>query len=262
MRNRQVGLDIASPPQPPSVAAVETSFELEGHAVGGSGNGDRIVDLASLEAPDRVGRGLLGASAFQRFVKRAIDVVGSALLLAVLLPVVVLSGAAIRLTSRGPVLYVQERIGRGGRPFRMLKFRSMRRDAHEIRGDVLHLNTATGPIFKVPRDPRITRVGRVIRKLSIDELPQLLNVLRGDMSLVGPRPPLPDEYATYGDRERARLAVTPGITGIWQVSGRSDLDFDTWVSMDLEYIEIWSLGLDLKLLARTVPAVLSGRGAY
>lgn len=259
MRRRHGDFDRA--PLPLSVAAVESSAELEGLG-GGIEVEDRIVDLVPLETPFEETRGLLGASAFQRLVKRAIDVLGSALLLLILLPVMVPTAAAILLTSRGPLLFAQERIGKGGHAFWMLKFRSMRRDALELQGDLLHLNTATGPTFKIPADPRITRVGRLIRKLSIDELPQLLNVLRGDMSLVGPRPPLPDEYASYGDRERERLAVKPGLTCIWQVSGRSDVDFDTWVAIDLAYIETWSLGLDLRLLARTVPAVLSGRGAY
>jgi lipopolysaccharide/colanic/teichoic acid biosynthesis glycosyltransferase len=239
-----------------SLAVVEPSSVLD--SLGGAG----VVDLRPLGSPTAVGRGLLRASSLQRFGKRAVDVIGSVLVLIALLPVWLLTATAIVTTSRGPLLYVQERIGKDGRPFRMLKFRSMRRDAHEVRGDVLHLNTATGPVFKVPQDPRITPVGRLIRKLSVDELPQLVNVLLGHMSLVGPRPPLPDEFATYGDRERGRLAVTPGITCIWQVSGRSDLDFDTWVSMDLAYIDNWTLRGDFKLLLQTIPAVLSGRGAY
>jgi lipopolysaccharide/colanic/teichoic acid biosynthesis glycosyltransferase len=259
VRDRQMALGVDPHPASPTVSAVESVSELNALGVAGSGAGERIVDLTLLESPRR---GLLNASAAQRFTKRAVDVVGSSILLIVTLPLAVLSAMAILLTSRGPLLYVQERVGKEGRPFRMLKFRSMRRDAHEVRGDVLHLNTATGPVFKVPRDPRITTVGRLIRKLSIDEIPQLVNVLRGDMSLVGPRPPLPDEYSTYGERERGRLAVSPGITCIWQVSGRSDLDFDTWVSMDLEYVENWTLLTDIRLLLQTIPAVLSGRGAY
>jgi lipopolysaccharide/colanic/teichoic acid biosynthesis glycosyltransferase len=240
---------------------------------GGAGVTDAVVDLTEdgdigiqILSPDTssvpADVGLQSARWWQLAVKRLMDVVASAVLLLLLLPLWLTTAAAIRLTSRGSALYVQERIGRGGKSFRMLKFRSMRRDAHESRGDVLHLNQATEPVFKIVYDPRITRVGRVIRKLSIDELPQLVNVLRGQMSLVGPRPPLPDEYETYDERERRRLAVLPGITCIWQTSGRSDLDFDTWVSMDLEYIETWSLRKDLIILLRTIPAVLSGRGAY
>ncbi|MFN2557371.1 MAG: sugar transferase [Nitriliruptorales bacterium] len=195
-------------------------------------------------------------------VKRAIDIVGSLLLLILFAPVLLIASLAIISTSPGHVLFVQERLGRDGRPFRMFKFRSMYRDAEARRAELADLNECTGPIFKVRNDPRITPVGRVLRKLSLDEMPQLLNVLRGDMSLVGPRPPLPDEYAVYGPRERGRLAVKPGLTCTWQVSGRSDLDFDTWMEMDLSYIRDWSLWLDVKLLLLTIPAVLSGRGAY
>lgn len=206
--------------------------------------------------------GLLAASRVELLVKRLIDIVGSGLLLLMLLPLLLATALAVGLTSRGPILYVQERVGRRGERFKMLKFRSMYRDAHEDRHALVHQNVHEGPIFKIRDDPRITPVGRAIRKLSIDELPQLLNVLTGDMSLVGPRPPLPEEAEAYGPREHARLLVTPGITCIWQVEGRSNLDFDTWVDMDLEYIEDWSLWLDVKLLVLTIPAVLSGRGAY
>jgi lipopolysaccharide/colanic/teichoic acid biosynthesis glycosyltransferase len=144
----------------------------------------------------------------------------------------------------------------------MMKFRSMRRQAHDDRNNVIHLNEVSGPVFKIREDPRLTRVGRLMRKLSIDELPQLMNVIGGQMSLVGPRPPLPEEYETYGPRERRRLSVRPGLTCIWQVSGRSDVDFESWVNMDLEYIDTWTFRQDLKLLLLTVPAVLSRRGAY
>jgi exopolysaccharide biosynthesis polyprenyl glycosylphosphotransferase len=205
---------------------------------------------------------LLATSGAQLVLKRAIDIVGSFVCLVLLLPLLLATALTVALTSRGPVLYVQERIGLGGRTFKMLKFRSMYANADEDRHELIHLNECEGPVFKLRDDPRITTVGRAIRKLSIDELPQLLNVLRGDMSLVGPRPPLPEEVVSYGPRERARLLVTPGITCIWQVKGRSDLDFDTWVDLDLEYIRTWSPWLDVKLLALTVPAVLSGRGAY
>jgi lipopolysaccharide/colanic/teichoic acid biosynthesis glycosyltransferase len=206
--------------------------------------------------------GLLAASRWQLAAKRGMDIFLSLMTLILVLPILLLTAAIVRVTTSGPALFAQERIGRGGLPFKMLKFRSMHRDAHHVRHDLVDRNEATGPVFKIRDDPRVTPVGRLIRKLSIDELPQLINVLKGEMTLVGPRPPLPEEYASYGARERQRVAVTPGITCIWQVSGRSHLDFETWVDMDLDYIRSWTLRLDLKLLARTLPAVMSARGAY
>jgi lipopolysaccharide/colanic/teichoic acid biosynthesis glycosyltransferase len=207
-------------------------------------------------------RGLLGAPWWQLAVKRALDIVMSTLAIVVLTPLLLAVAFLVTITSPGPVFFVQERVGRGGQPFRMVKFRSMYRDAHDRREEHLGQNMHQGPIFKVRDDPRITPVGRAIRKLSIDELPQFFNVLMGHMTLVGPRPALPEEFLDYTERERERLLVKPGVTCIWQVSGRSDIDFHTWIDMDLEYIETWSLLLDLKLLMRTVPAVLTGRGAY
>lgn len=206
--------------------------------------------------------GLLYASRAALFAKRGMDIVLSLIALVVLAPILIAAMVAVRLSSPGPALFVQERIGLGGKPFKMLKIRSMHADAERQRERYEALNECDGPVFKLRRDPRITTVGRVLRKFSLDELPQLVNVLRGEMSLVGPRPPLPVEWATYGDLERRRLLVTPGITGIWQVSGRSDIDFSEWIEMDLAYIRSWSLWLDLALLVRTIPAVLSGRGAY
>jgi len=233
---------------------------------------DMLLDLTSAEpavveyrvveevAAPRLG--LMNAAFWQIAVKRLLDIVASALAIVVLTPVLLSVALLIRVTSRGPVLYVQERVGRGGEPFRMVKFRSMYRDAHARRDEHADMNIHQGPIFKIRDDPRITPVGRAMRRLSIDELPQFFNVLMGSMSLVGPRPALPEEFLDYTERERQRLLVKPGVTCIWQVSGRSDVDFDTWIDMDLEYIEDWSLRLDLKLLARTVPAVITGRGAY
>ena len=244
---------------------------------GAPGVADTVIDLheegsiglhiVETEAAGRVelapaSTGLLSARRWQLVVKRLVDVVGSIVLLLLLLPIWAVTVIAIGMSSRGSALYAQERIGRDGKPFKMLKFRSMRVGAHEGREAVMHLNQATGPTFKINDDPRITRVGRLIRKWSIDELPQLINVVLGDMSLVGPRPPLPDEYETYDARERGRLAVTPGVTCIWQISGRSDLDFETWVAMDLEYIETWNVRKDFEILLGTIPAVLSARGAY
>lgn len=261
MEGGSLGSGHARLPEPMTVAAVEATPNGAGLAVTGGGAGNAVVELGSERGVVRRA-GLAAAPRWQLMTKRAIDIVGSLLILLLTLPVLVLTAAAISLTSRGPLLYVHQRIGKGGRPFPMLKFRSMRVRAHEDREHVAHMNEAAGPVFKIKSDPRVTLVGRVIRKLSIDELPQLVNVLVGHMSLVGPRPPLLEEYETYGPRERRRLSVTPGITCIWQVSGRSDLDFDTWVDMDLEYIEGWRLRRDLKLLLLTIPAVVSGRGAY
>jgi exopolysaccharide biosynthesis polyprenyl glycosylphosphotransferase len=221
-----------------------------------------VVDYRVVEEVAAPRHGLLVATLWQITVKRVMDIVVSALAVVVLTPVLLAVALLIKTTSRGPVFYVQERVGRGGQPFRMVKFRSMYRDSHARRGDHSELNIHQGPIFKIREDPRITPVGRAIRRLSIDELPQFFNVLTGSMSLVGPRPALPEEYLDYTERERQRLLVDPGITCIWQVSGRSDVDFDTWIDMDLEYIDRWSLRLDLKLLARTFPAVITGRGAY
>ena len=221
-----------------------------------------VVDYRVDEERAATRRGLPRGAWWQLAVKRTMDIMMSVLAVVVLTPVLLAVALLITVTSRGPVLYVQERVGRGGEPFRMLKFRSMYRDAHAHRSEHAEQNIHHGPIFKIRDDPRITPVGRAIRRLSIDELPQFFNVLIGSMSLVGPRPALPEEFLYYTERERQRLQVKPGVTCIWQVSGRSDVDFDTGIHMDLEYIEGWSLRLDLKLLAKTVPAVITGRGAY
>jgi lipopolysaccharide/colanic/teichoic acid biosynthesis glycosyltransferase len=224
---------------------------------------DAVIDLRERRPDAPATGGLLAARAWQLALKRTIDLVGSALGLLVLTPLLLIAAVAVKVSSPGPVFYVSERVGREGRPFGMVKFRSMTHGAHDSRATHHHLNIHdSGPVFKIRDDPRVTRVGRYLRRCSIDELPQLWNVLRGDMSLVGPRPPLPEEFLLYSPREQRRLEVKPGITCIWQVSGRSDLDFDTWVDMDLAYIDTWSLRLDARLLGRTVAAVLTGRGAY
>jgi exopolysaccharide biosynthesis polyprenyl glycosylphosphotransferase len=194
--------------------------------------------------------------------KRAIDIVGAVIGLIVLAPVMLLVALALRISGRGPVIFAQERCGLGGRRFRFYKFRTMVEDAEDQRASLVHLNEMRGPVFKISRDPRITRIGAVLRKSSIDELPQLWNVLRGEMSLVGPRPPLPEEVARYDARQAQRLTVIPGITGLWQVSGRSSIDdFDTWLELDLAYARRWSLWLDLRILAKTIVVVISARGA-
>jgi exopolysaccharide biosynthesis polyprenyl glycosylphosphotransferase len=205
---------------------------------------------------------LLAASRWKLAVKRAVDVIGALVALVLALPLFIVVSIVVATTSRGPILYRQQRIGRHGHPFVLLKFRSMYQDAESHLAGLRLLNDASGPIFKMKDDPRVTPIGNILRRWSIDELPQLINVLVGHMSLVGPRPPLPQEVEEYNHVARQRLLVKPGITCIWQVSGRSDVDFDRWVAMDLEYISNWSLTLDFKLLARTIPAVLGRRGAY
>lgn len=200
-------------------------------------------------------------SAEALLVKRLMDVAFSALAIVGFGPVMLLCALLIRSTGPGPVLYRQQRVGLNGRLFRMLKFRTMTPDAEQRLGEVAHLNEATGPVFKARRDPRITRIGAWLRKYSLDELPQFFNVLRGDMSLVGPRPPIPEEVAEYDRWQRRRLSMRPGLTCLWQVRGRHRIPFDEWMRLDLQYIDHWSLGLDIRILARTVLTVLAGTGA-
>jgi len=194
-------------------------------------------------------------------VKRGIDILGAGLGLLLAAPILAAAALAIRLSSRGPVLFRQVRCTLNGRHFVMPKLRTMSADAESRRAALETLNEMDGPVFKMRRDPRVTRVGRLLRRYSLDELPQLWSVLRGDMSLVGPRPPVPTEVAAYETFERRRLSMRPGLTCLWQVSGRNEIGFDDWVRLDLEYIDTWSLALDLRILARTVPAVLRGTGA-
>ncbi|GJM20938.1 MAG: multidrug MFS transporter [Planctomycetota bacterium] len=205
----------------------------------------------------------LGVLRGTHLVKRLLDLVIALPLALVMLPGFLLLAALIRIESPGPVFFAQQRIGRHGKPFTMFKFRSMFLDAEARKQELAKQNeSGDGVIFKMKHDPRITRVGRFIRKASIDELPQLWNVIRGDMSLVGPRPPVPAEVAEYSISDRRRLEVIPGITCIWQVSGRSDIPFDQQVELDSEYIESQSFLGDVRLLLKTIPAVLLGRGAY
>ncbi len=194
-------------------------------------------------------------------LKSVADTAGALLLLLVLAPVLLVIALAVRCDG-GPAFYRQTRVGRDGVPLRMLKFRSMRVDADQLRDTLRVADEGAGPLFKLRADPRVTRVGAVLRRFSLDELPQLFNVLTGEMSLVGPRPALPEEVATYEAATRRRLAVRPGMTGLWQVSGRSDLSWTEAVALDLAYVEHWSPALDLKILARTARAVLGGAGAY
>jgi exopolysaccharide biosynthesis polyprenyl glycosylphosphotransferase len=195
-------------------------------------------------------------------VKRAFDIVVSSLVLVAGLPVWLVIAALIKLTSEGPVFYRDPRVGLGERTFHMFKFRTMYADAAERRGELDDLNEASGALFKIRRDPRATRVGAVLRRLSIDELPNMLNVLRGEMSLVGPRPLPAADYALLEEWHRKRSFVLPGMTGLWQISGRSDLSFDDLVRLDFYYLENWSIWLDITILAKTLPAVMSSRGAY
>ncbi len=190
------------------------------------------------------------------------DIVGSAAGLVMLSPVFMITALLIKLEDGGPLFFGQNRVGKWGHIFKMYKFRSMIVGADKIKDTLLEQNESGGVIFKMKRDPRITRVGRVIRKLSIDELPQLFNVLKGDMSLVGPRPPVPREVAEYELSDRRRLEIIPGLTCLWQVSGRSDINFEGQVRLDVQYLESQSLIGDIILLLKTIPAVLSGRGAY
>ena len=194
--------------------------------------------------------------------KRAFDLLASLGLLAVLAPIILLIALAVRLSSRGPIFYRQRRLGREGRAFELIKFRSMVARADYVRPRLSELNEATGPLFKLRRDPRVTPVGQWLRKLSLDELPQLWNVVRGEMSLVGPRPPLPEEVERYEAWQRLRLKAPQGLTGLWQVSGRSRLSFEEMVLLDLYYLENASLLLDLEILMETLPTVLHGDGAF
>jgi exopolysaccharide biosynthesis polyprenyl glycosylphosphotransferase len=194
-------------------------------------------------------------------LKRALDFVMAVMLLALLSPLMALLALLIRLTSGAPVLYRQTRCGLSGRQFTLYKFRSMRPDADLGREELEALNEVDGPVFKISHDPRCTPVGRLMRKFSLDELPQLLNILKGDMSFVGPRPPLPEEVEKYERWQRRRLRMPPGLTCLWALEGRSRLSFRRWMELDLDYIDHWSLGLDCKILLKTVPIVLLGRGA-
>jgi exopolysaccharide biosynthesis polyprenyl glycosylphosphotransferase len=194
------------------------------------------------------------------FFKRIFDTVFSLLALVLLAPFLLLIAVVIKLDSPGPVFYTSERIGKKGVVFRCFKFRTMVQDADKRRGEILHMNERDGVLFKVTNDPRVTRLGRFLRKYSIDELPQFLNVLSGDMSIVGPRPPLAAEVRRYDLNHLRRLHVTPGITGLWQVQGRQDPSFASYVSLDVTYIDNWSIWLDFKIILRTVGVVLAGTG--
>src|SRR5271157_630962 len=193
-------------------------------------------------------------------LKRVVDIVFSSLVLTVISPLLLAIAIAIKLDSSGPVFYLSERIGKKGRVFRCVKFRTMIRDADKQRADMMHMNERDGVLFKISNDPRITKLGRLLRKYSLDELPQFFNVLRGDMSIVGPRPPIGSEVREYKLSHLRRLDVTPGITGLWQVQARQDPSFDNYISLDVAYIENWSVWLDIKIILRTIGVVLAGTG--
>lgn len=196
-----------------------------------------------------------------KIIKRLLDITVTTLGIVVFFPFLLMIGLLIKLTSQGPIIYKWDVIGQGGKPFRGYKFRTMVENADEIKYQLLDRNEMDGPVFKMKADPRITPVGHILRKFSLDELPQLWSVLKGDMSLVGPRPAGPQEWEQYEPWQRRKLSVTPGITCLWQVSGRNKIsDFDEWVKLDLEYIDHWSLWLDFKILVKTVFTVLQGTG--
>ncbi len=220
------------------------------------------VDVLELRGIPLVGLKPVAIRGLNFLTKRVFDAVAAGLVLVLLCPLWLTIAIAIKLDSQGPVLFSQRRIGRNCRPFQAYKFRSMRQGAEEEQARLARLNEAGEVLFKIKNDPRVTRVGRWLRRTSLDEVPQLINVLTGNMSLVGPRPPLPTEVEQYDPWHVKRLEVMPGITGLWQVSGRSQLPFDEMVMLDIYYIENWSLGLDFEILLRTIPAVISGRGAY
>jgi exopolysaccharide biosynthesis polyprenyl glycosylphosphotransferase len=233
------------------ITVVPRLFEVIGHS----------VEVDQLE-----GMTLLGLRGFTRsraslVLKRAIDFAGAAVGLIVLSPLLALIAVGIKLTSRGPVLFTQERIGRGTTPFRMVKFRTMTHGADRLKAELAHLNELDGPMFKIANDPRVTPLGRLLRRSSLDELPQLWNVLRGEMSLVGPRPLVPSEDDQVIGRHRERLDLTPGLTGPWQVEGRTATPFEEMVKLDYLYVAEWSLWNDLKLLIRTAPVVLRANGS-
>lgn len=238
------------------LGSVSSILQREGRERAPTRDEERIVEVVQPQI--RVAQRPLGAVA----IKRLVDIAGALAGLALLSPLLIATAIAIRLESRGPVFFTQTRVGLGGALFRMHKFRSMIDGADTRKVELTAHNEFDGVAFKMRDDPRVTRVGRFIRKYSIDELPQLVNVLKGDMSLVGPRPVVMAEALFYEAWQLRRFSVTPGLTCLWQVSGRSDTSFDDWMRLDLIYVDSWSLWLDLKLIVKTVRVVISGEGAY
>lgn len=220
------------------------------------------IDMDAIEGIPLINIKQVSLNIWQGFITRLIDITVSASVLILGLPLWIFLALAIALSSPGPIIYKQTRIGLNGRAFQIYKFRSMYKDADQRLAQLLSQNEARGPLFKMKNDPRITPIGKFLRGTSLDEIPQFINILKGDMSLVGPRPALPREVAQYEEWQKGRLAIKPGLTGLWQVRGRSNLTFDEGVLMDLYYIENWSLRLYIQILLRTIPAVLFSRGAY
>ncbi len=220
------------------------------------------IDMEAVEGIPLIGIKQVSLNSLQRTITRIVDILVAVLLIVLGSPFWLCIALAIRLNSPGEVIYRSTRIGLNGKPFRVYKFRSMYQGSDQLKATLLAQNEAQGPLFKIKGDPRITPIGRFLRRTSFDEIPQLINVFRGEMSLVGPRPALPNEVAQYEEWQRGRLAIKPGMTGLWQVRGRSNISFDEGVLMDLYYIENWSLRLYFQILSRTIPAVLFGRGAY
>jgi exopolysaccharide biosynthesis polyprenyl glycosylphosphotransferase len=259
---------IIADPDFPQVDAVELVDECNQHGVRvrlAPSTMEILIHRAEFVPGQSVPLFELGPPVFEGVdfaLKRTFDVVGATLLLVLLSPLLLAITIAVRLSSRGPIVFRSTRRGIGQRPFHCLKFRTMSTNAEELQSELESLNEASGALFKIRRDPRLTPVGRLLRRFSLDELPQLVNVLRGEMSLVGPRPLPQRDYEMLEDWHRKRYLVLPGITGLWQVSGRSELDFDDLVHLDFIYLERWSLALDLTILLKTIPAVLSRRGAY
>ena len=235
---------------------MDSDENIERRGVKRSLDDDETVALG-IDAVKSVERALLA-----RTVKRAIDILLALAMLLALSPVMLWASIWIKFADKGPVFFKHKRVGRGGRNFYFYKFRTMVVDAEKLKANLVPLNEANGPIFKLKEDPRVTRAGKLLRKFSIDELPQLFNVLKGDMSLVGPRPQLPEEVAHYKKWQTRRLAVVPGITSLWAIGGRSRLSFEEWMRLDMRYIEEWSLLLDLKIIFATAISVFKGDGAY
>lgn len=219
------------------------------------------VQVGTLEELPLLTYSTAPSSEIQLLFKRLIDIGISMVVLALALPAMLVIAGSIKLAQGGTVFYRQTRCGLNGRRFTLLKFRTMVEGADRQQRELDHLNEMNGPVFKMRRDPRVTRLGRWLRRFSLDELPQLWNVLRGDMSLVGPRPPVPQEVSSYERWQRRRLSMRPGLTCLWQIQGRNEVDFDRWMELDLEYIDNWTPLLDIKILAKTIPVVLTGRGA-